>query len=65
MLDYYAGLKRVRLEKHKKAQGDWMLTETQPPAERPDKYNPGPDWERIWEARHEGEWFQLYRRKQP
>lgn len=65
MLDYYADLRTVRLEKNKKAKGEWMLTETQPPAERPDKYDPGPDWERVWEARHEGEWFQLYHKKQP
>lgn len=61
MLDYYADLRTTRLEKHRKAKGNWYLTETQSPPDRPDKYEPGPGWERVWEDHHEGEWFQLYR----
>jgi 4-amino-4-deoxy-L-arabinose transferase-like glycosyltransferase len=60
MLDFYAGLNTLRVLKGKKAQGDWMLTESEFPN---DRHNPGPDWERVWQDRHEGEWFQLFRRK--
>lgn len=61
MLHYYAGLKTRRLEikANRKLPANWLLTETDFPS---DKHNPGPGWERVWQDRHEGEWFQLFRK---
>ena len=65
MLHYYAGLKTKRVSARREVKGDWLLLQTSedPVTGRLDQKNmPGEGWDMIWEARHDREVFQMFRR---
>lgn len=70
MLEYYAGLKTVRLElkRNRNFKSDWLLIQSEyNPKTKTINYKvpPGDEWKQVWQEPHNKEIFQLFRKIKP